>query len=81
MGERIKLAAHLSAEALCERYRAAERPVERSHHHIIWLLAGGLSVAECAAASGYCARWVQKLALRYNTEGPAAGCAGRSAVA
>lgn len=70
MTGRIQLEGYLGAEALRERYRGADHPVARSHFHIIWLLASGSSVAECAAASGYSIRWIEILAQRYNAGGP-----------
>ena len=70
MTGRIRVEGYLGAEALRERYRGAAHPVARSHFHIIWLLARGSSVAECAAASGYSTRWVEILAQRHNAGGP-----------
>lgn len=70
MTGRVQIEGYLGAEALHERYRGADHPVARSHFHIIWLLASGSSVAECAAASGYSIRWIEILAQRYNAGGP-----------
>jgi hypothetical protein len=39
MNKPITVKAHLSIEAIETRYRKAKDPVERSHWHIIWLLA------------------------------------------
>lgn len=70
MGGRIHVEGHLGVEALRERYRGADHPVARSHFHIVWLMASGSSVSECAAASGYSVRWIEKLVQRYNAGGP-----------
>ncbi len=70
MTGRIQIEGYLGTEALRERYRGADHPVARSHFHIIWLLASGSSVCECAAASGYSVRWIEKLAQRDNAGGP-----------
>lgn len=69
MGKKTQVVAHLSAADLYRRYRAAMDPVERSHFHIIWLLACGKGLSECAAATGYSTRWRAKLVQRYNAEG------------
>ena len=62
---------HLSAEELYARYRRAGDPVARSHFHIMWLLASGKDVSECADATGYSVRWIDKLIARYNADGAA----------
>ena len=67
----LVLASHLSEAELFERYRSASSGVERSHYQIIWLLAGGKTIAECSAATGYTQRWISKLVHRYNAGGPA----------
>ena len=66
MTGRIQIEGYLSAEALRERYWGADDLVARSHFHIIWLMASGSSVSECAAASGYSVRWIEILVRRYN---------------
>lgn len=63
---------HLGAEALAARYRAARDPVERSHFHMIWLLASGRSVVDVATLTHFSTRWVEKILARYNAAGPAA---------
>ncbi len=70
MNKPITVQAHLSIEALEMRYRKAKDPVERSHWHIIWLLAQGKTTKEIAEVSGYCPIWIRTLAHRYNDEGP-----------
>lgn len=56
-------------EELRRRYREAKDPVERSHHHIAWLLAEGKSAREAAEATGYSERWVRELSRRYRESG------------
>ena len=70
MARSIKLAGHLSADELKARYRRAGNPVERSHLHVIWLLACGSTQAAAAAATGYSTRQVRIINRRYNEGGP-----------
>ena len=70
MTGRIQVEGYLSVAALRERYRGADHGVARSHFQIIWLMASGNSVCECAAATGYSVRWIEKLVQRYNAGGP-----------
>jgi transposase len=70
MPRRIYLAPHLTTDELQKRYRAATDPVERSHWHFLWLLAGGMTATAVAAITGYSAYWIGRIARRYNTEGP-----------
>ncbi len=70
MTGRIRIEGYLSVEALRERYRGADDSGARGPFHIIWLMASGNSVSECAAASGYSVRWIEKLVRRYNAGGP-----------
>ncbi len=70
MNKPITLKVHLSTEALETRYRKAKDGVERSHWHIIWLLAQGKTTKEIAQVTGYCPTWIRTLAHRYNEEGP-----------
>src|SRR5262252_6274502 len=84
MPRRIHLKPHLTNDELQKRYRAAADPVERSHWHFLWLLAGGLTATAVAAVTGYSAYWVGQIARRYNLNGPDgmrdrrhALCAGR----
>jgi hypothetical protein len=53
----VTVAAHLSLDELAHRYRKAVDPVERSHFHIIWLLAQGKRVSEVALVTDYCPNW------------------------
>jgi transposase len=61
---------HLADDELHDRYRRARDPVERSHWHFLWLLAGGMTATAVAAATGYSAFWIGQIARRYNTNGP-----------
>jgi transposase len=70
MPRRIHLAPYLTDDELQKRYRAAADPVERSHWHFLWLLAGGLTATAVAAVTGYSAYWIGQIARRYNTDGP-----------
>ena len=72
MAKTIKVQPHLTSDELARRYRAAQDPVERSHYQIIWLLSRGQTTSAVLAATGYSRGWVQQLAKRYNTGGPAA---------
>ena len=55
MARRISLEAHLTVEELEGRYRRIPDPVERSHWHFLWLLAGGMTATAVAAVTGYSA--------------------------
>jgi hypothetical protein len=70
MRTRFGVAAHLSAEELAGRYRAASDPVLRSQLHMIWLLVAGRPLAEVAEVTGYSARWVRAVVRRDNGAGP-----------
>jgi transposase len=70
MNKPITVKAHLSIETIETRYRKAKDPVERSHWHIIWLLAQGKTTKEIALVTGYGLIWIRTLAHRYNDAGP-----------
>jgi transposase len=72
MWTRFTVAAHLSAEELARRYRAARDPVERSRWQMIWLLVSGRSLTEVAAVTGYSTRWIREVVRHYNANGAAA---------
>ena len=72
MPKRIQVAPHLSVDELGRRYRRANDPVERSHYHILWLIAGGQPAAEVARVTGYSPPWVRTVVRRYNQSGAAA---------
>jgi transposase len=85
MPRRIHLQPHLTDDELQKRYRAAADPVELTHWHFLWLLAGGMTATAVAAVTGYSAYWIGQIAQRYNSDGPDGvrdrrhtNCAGRS---
>lgn len=61
---------HLAVDELVHRYRACLDPVERSHWHIVWLVAQGHSGAAAARLTGYSETWVRTILHRYNDAGP-----------
>lgn len=67
----LTVAPHLPVAELAARYRRARAPVERSHWHMVWLVADGYRVPEVAALVGYTANWVREIVRRYNADGPA----------
>src|SRR5208283_1676544 len=64
------IAAHLSADALRERYVSSSNAREARHFHAIWLLAKGHAIGEVAEMMSFGRRWIEQLAARYNAEGP-----------
>ncbi|MGC1862936.1 MAG: winged helix-turn-helix domain-containing protein [Methylocystis sp.] len=64
------IAAHLSVEALRERYVSSADVCEARHFQTIWLLAKGHSVGEVAEMTSFGCRWIEQLVVRYNAEGP-----------
>ena len=72
MPKRLTANSHLSLDELAARYRSSKEAVERSHWHIIWLLAQGKTTQEIAAVTGYSVPWIRALIHRYNDAGPAA---------
>ena len=67
----VTVAPHLPVDELASRYRAASHPVERTHWHILWLVATGRRVPEVARLVSYTANWVREIIRRYNADGPA----------
>ncbi len=65
------VAPHLPNAELGQRYRQAHDPVERTHWHLLWLVAEGRRVREVAVVVGYTADWVRTIIRRYNADGPA----------
>jgi transposase len=59
-----------AAEALAA-YRGEREAVRRSHLQVIWLLLSGEAMAAVARVTGFSVRWIEKLAARWNAEGPA----------
>jgi len=72
MPKTIKLVPHLSVEELATRYRKAHDPVERGHYQILWLIGQGKTTSQVMEVTGYCRAWIQRLARRYNADGPEA---------
>ncbi len=64
------IAAHLSVDALRERYVSSSNAREARHFHAIWLLAKGHAIGEVAEMTSFGRRWIEQLAARYNAEGP-----------
>jgi transposase len=67
-----RVADHLSAAELEERYRSCADVTEARHVQVIWLLAQGHAIAQVAATTAFGARWVERLLARYNEHGPRA---------
>lgn len=67
----LELVAHLEPDVLEARYRAAHDPVERTHWHIIWLVAHGHHCPTVATMVGYSEDWVRTIVHRYNAAGSA----------
>jgi transposase len=70
MARSIHLEPHLSTDELAARYRTTHDPVERSHWHVLWLLARGFTAKAIASITGYSAYWIGQIAHRYNARGP-----------
>ena len=70
--KRLELAGHLSVEELKERMRSSKDPQQTRRWQVLWHLRQGKSTKETAEACGFSARWVQKLAGRFNKEGASA---------
>lgn len=66
MPKYIRLEPHLSPEELGARYQSAQRPIERTRWHALWLLSQGRSSGEVAQITGRKTQWVQRLVQRYN---------------
>jgi hypothetical protein len=69
MPHRIRLGPYLTDDELHDCYRGTHDPVERSHWHFLWLLAGGMTPTAAAAVTGYSAYWIGQIAWRYNING------------
>ena len=72
MPRRIKLTTNLSVDEFEHRYRSAGDGTERSHWHLLWLLAQGHPAYAVAQMTGYSAYWIGQVARRFNEEGAAA---------
>ncbi len=72
MAKHVTIQPYLSKDELETRYRKAREGVEKSHWHILWLLARGKATREVAEVTGYCLNWIHILVRRYNQQGPQA---------
>ena len=70
MSRRLRLAAHLSADEVERRYRAAKGAVERTWWQIVWLVSQGQTGAAIARSTGFSRGWVCQVVKRYNALGP-----------
>ena len=69
---RLPLVPHLTLEEIYRRYRACRAGVEKTHWHLIWLMARPqqpLAPAHAAAALGLSAVWARALLKRWNAQG------------
>ena len=64
------IAAHLSVEALRDRYVSSADVMEARHFQTIWLLAKAHGVGDVAEMTSFGRRWIEQLVVRYNAEGP-----------
>ena len=64
-----KLVPHRTSEELEHAYRQAERPVERSRWHLLWLKSKGKMILELIEVTGFSRTTISTLIRRYNTEG------------
>lgn len=67
----LTVAPHLAVAELEARYRACRTIVERSHWHMLWLIAQGHHVPAVARLTGYSMPWVRTVVHRDNADGPA----------
>lgn len=65
------LVAHWDAARALEAYRGERDGVRRSHLQVIWLLLSGEARSAVARVTGFSLRWIEKLVVRWNSEGPA----------
>ncbi len=66
----VTVTPHLPVDELEHRYRHCRVAVERTHWHIVWLVAQGRHVPEVAHLVGYSPNWVREIIRRYNALGP-----------
>jgi transposase len=62
---------HWDAATVLEAYRGERDGVRRAHLQVIWLLLSGEAGSAVARVTGFSLRWIEKLAARWNAEGPA----------
>jgi transposase len=63
------LTAHHTTEELEHAYRDAQRPVERSRWHILWLKSKNYSIPDIIEATGFSRTTISVLIRSYNAEG------------
>lgn len=69
MPKRITIAPHLSEEELYQSYRQSKEARQKSHYHVIWLLAQGRTTKEVSEITGYSLNWIYELVWGYNRLG------------
>lgn len=69
MPARLRLADHLSSEALVARYQQAREPVERTHFQVLHLVNQRWRTEDIAEVVGYSVVWIRMLVARYNRGG------------
>jgi len=62
---------HWDAATALEAYRGERDGVRRAHLQVIWLLLSGEASSVVARVTGFSLRWIEKLVVRWNAEGPA----------
>ena len=67
----VTITPHRPVDELEHRYRHCRVAVERTHWHIVWLVAQGRHVPEVAGLVGYSPNWVREIIRRYNATGAA----------
>lgn len=68
----LRIKPHLTYQEISQRYRSCKNPKEKSHWHLIRLMANPakpILAGEAAAIVGFCQRWARTIANRYNQEG------------
>ena len=81
---RLPIILHLSPADIFRRYRACRRGVEKTHWHLIWLLARPerpLAPAQAAAEVGLTAVWARAIRSAGTPPGPTAWPTAASAPA
>lgn len=77
MAARLRLAAHVDAEEMFQRFRSAEGHTDRSHWQVLWMVSQGFRTEDISDAVGYTPVWIRKLVVRYNEGGAEAMGDGR----
>ncbi len=66
----VTVVPHLPSGEFALRYCHAHDPVDRTHWHLLWLIAMGRRMPDVARLVGYIADWILEIVRRYNAEGP-----------